>query len=319
MSGLAVVVLNYNDYDNTSAQVERILGYSVVNEIIVVDNCSPDRSGVRLSRAAAHWNAAEERKGRGRRVAVLCAGRNGGYGAGNNLGLRYAARQGMRHALIANPDTRFSEALLRAMLAVFSEAERRIERGEDTAPLGAISARMQDRQHGRQQSAWPIRGFLGELLNSGPLCRRLFRPFLNYPESLFRGGKICAGQRLIEVSVLHGSLLMLNIDAFWQSGGYDERIFLYGEENILARRLRAAGFRSGLLPEQSYFHENGGSTEKSYQALLPRQRLRQRSERYYYRQYLRIGTAAELLTLLFQGVVLLETAAADLWKRSGSD
>lgn len=361
MQRLAVVVLNYNDYENTEAQVERILHYECINHIIVVDNCSSDESAEKLEKRLLLWNEAFSVD----KVRLRRAKRNGGYGAGNNLGMREAEKLGMDYVLIANPDVSFSEEVPKELLRCF---EREIKK-EKELRLGVLSCRMVDKQGGLQQTAWRRRGFYGELMNSAPLLRRVFWRFLNYPKGCFGGGEgafkernsrikerkshkkekndFCGehhfakerdtfttgaedsertensrlensarneAKQFIKVGVVHGSLLMLSMEAFRKSGGFDERVFLYCEENILAARMEKAGFSTGLLPDIYYLHENGGSTEKSYSAVLPRQRIRQSSERYYYKHYLHIKPIQQLLCLLVQGIVLMETAVCD-WLR----
>lgn len=350
MQRLAVVVLNYNDYENTAAQVERILHYECINHIIVVDNCSSDRSAEKLEKRIQLWNEAFSVD----KVRFRRAERNGGYGAGNNLGMREAEKLGMDYVLIANPDVSFSEEVPKELLRCF---EREIKK-EKELPLGVLSCCMVDKQGGLQQTAWRRRGFYGELMNSAPLLRRVFWRFLNYPKGYFGGGESAFKGRnrgikeenafsaenhfartgdtvgtekkdlkrienlegneekqFIKVGVVHGSLLMLSMEAFRKSGGFDERVFLYCEENILAARMEKAGFSTGLLPDIYYLHENGGSTEKSYSAVLPRQRIRQSSERYYYKHYLHIKPMQQLLCLLVQGIVLMETAVCDWFRK----
>ncbi len=283
---LSAVILNYNDFEHTEQQLRRIRDYEILDDIVVVDNCSTDDSAERLRAALPQYP----------RTHLICTRKNGGYGAGNNSGVRYAVRCcGAEAVLIANPDTVFTEALLKALLQQF----------EALPKLGVASAVMQDGQHGAQQTAWPLRPWLGELLNSGPVSRRIFRGLINYRPAYL--GKRAA----VPVDVVHGSLLMVSAAAFQACGGYDERVFLYGEENILGFRMKQAGYRTVLLQKQHYAHENSGTISKTYRSMLPKQRLRQESERFYYREYLHATKGMMRFTELFQRIVLLETAAAE--------
>ena len=101
---LSCVILNYNDAETTEKLVKQIADYNVLHQIIVVDNASTDDSLERLKKLEADQPG---------RLHVLSADHNGGYGSGNNLGVRYAAGQGgATHVLIANPDVVFSEQSL---------------------------------------------------------------------------------------------------------------------------------------------------------------------------------------------------------------
>ncbi len=348
-SFVAAVILNYNDADGTLAQAERISDYGALDSVVLVDNCSTDDSAARLSSFAA------KRPGR---VFFVPSGRNGGYGAGNNLGARFSfERLHADYVLIANPDAAFSEQCVKEMKRVFSLYPS----------VGAVSAVLKDGSGGVQSTAWPLRPWLFELLNSGPACRRIFRWAIDYPPSYFRRGNGKAGimkmmkimtppdkdrrpgrqkAQVMEtkekmsssdkalplgrqkaqametketivppagafVDVLHGSMLMLSREAFERSGGYDEGVFLYSEENILARRLKEAGFRSFLLTDQSYNHVNSGTISRTYRRMAERQRLRNQSELYYFRNYLHVPKAGMAFIRLFQAVVMIETIGAE--------
>lgn len=278
------VILNYNDAARSCAQAQRLRKYALLDYVLVVDNASTDGSAEQLA-------ALQDEK-----VILLRADENRGYGAGNNMGVNYARMElGASHVVIANPDTCFDEECIRAMAEVFRR----------NPEAGAVSVMMHDSQNGLQQTAWPLRPWSLELANSGPLLRRLLRSRINYSSTCFTGHKA------VQVDVLHGSMLMVDTEAFHQAGGYDEAVFLYSEENILGFRLKKAGYRSYLLPNRSYEHENSGSISRTYRSMLPKQKLRQASEFYYYVHYLKIGPIRQLLTRLFHSLVLLETWTAE--------
>lgn len=89
---LSCVILNYNDAETTEKLVKQIADYNVLHQIIVVDNASTDDSLERLKKLEAVQPG---------RLHVLSADHNGGYGSGNNLGVRYVAGQGgATHVLI---------------------------------------------------------------------------------------------------------------------------------------------------------------------------------------------------------------------------
>ena len=298
---LAAVILNYNDGDETIEAVRRISEYETLEAVIVVDNASTDGSREKLKawlREMNHKLAREERDEEEEteqfhRYMLVSSDRNGGYGYGNNLGVQYAYEvAGAEYVLIANPDASFSEDCLKQMLACFEE--------EDKAAVVSAVLREKDGSLNYGLSAWPLRSFAGELLNSGPLSRRIFRDRLRYPASFFQG------KGALEVDVVHGAFLMVDAGRFLTCGGYDENIFLYGEENVLAFKMREHGWKTILLTGASYGHE-GSSTISREHDPVARQRMRQASERYYYRQYLGIGRIRQLLAVLFQKLVLLET------------
>lgn len=280
---LNCVILNYNDADTVESLLSRIHDYRLLSQIVVVDNCSTDDSLIRLQRL-------EDEK-----VTVICAEKNGGYGYGNNLGIRYAVEQNQAtHVLIANPDVSFSEQCPARLLRIF-------ERHPDVAAAAPL---MHDQQYGTLKNGWKLRGYGKELCSMGPVCRRVLGGFLDYPDSFYEGKKA------VYVEAVHGSLLMVDGAKFLEAGGYDEQVFLYQEEAILGCRLKACGYRTVLLLTDSYVHAHSASISKTYDSMIRRQRLREESELYYMRKYLCIGPVRSAFARFWFAVIRAEVRVA---------
>lgn len=281
------VILNYNDAETTEKLVKNICGYDCLHQIVVVDNASTDDSLVRLK-------LLEDSK-----VIVISAESNGGYGAGNNLGAEYSfQKSGADHIIIANPDTMFTESCVKEMSRVLGRH----------SDVGVIAASMEDAAYGTQRNGWPLQGFMGALLSMGPVSRRLFRRWLTYPESYFKDKKA------VYVGGVHGSMLMIERGAFIDCGGYDEKIFLYQEEAVLATRMKKAGYRTVLLLNQNYQHEHSASIGKTYQGQMERQKLRHDSVMYYFKEYLHLNPVQEVFARCWFSVILLEIYLAGILK-----
>lgn len=270
------VIVNYNDADSVLGLVDRIRDYKILSEIVVVDNASTDGSWERL-KAAEHG-----------KVTVIRSEKNGGYGYGNNLGVRYgAAVNQATHAVIANPDVEFTEQAVLALSRIF--------KGHPDVAVAAPV--MEDMQYGGLGRGWRLHGFAGELLAMGPVSRRLFGRWLNYPEAYYRGKKA------VYTDAVHGSMLMVDVKAFQECGGYDERIFLYQEESVLAWRMRTEGYRTVVLLTETYIHRHGASIVKSCVSQKERQKLRHESVMYYMKHYLYINRFQEWTARLwFRGI-----------------
>lgn len=296
---LVAVILNYNNADECIEAVKRIKDYSCIDAIIVVDNASGDDSRERIEKFFRTLNRQTDEEcsedDNFHRFMLVCSDKNGGYGAGNNLGVRYAYEVlGAEYVLISNPDVSFSEECARRLAEVLSE-------DDDAAVASAV---MDDGSKGVQQTAWMLRSWFFELLNSGPLSRRLFKKYLNYGREFFEGKK------KVYVGAVHGSFLCVDADKFMSCEGYDENIFLYCEENVLGFKMKNAGYKTVLITDLSYRHEGSTTIKRSMSTMAGRQRIRQSSERYYYRNYLKAGALKMAFTRVFQAAVLLETCIA---------
>lgn len=276
---ISCVILNYNDASTTEEQVNRIRGYHCLDYVVIVDNGSSDDSVTRLSALTDD------------KVILVQAEKNGGYGAGNNLGIRYSCETlHVTHVLIANPDTEFTEDCVVSMGAVFLKQPK----------VGVVAASMTDHSGGNQEKAWPLRPFLKSLMAAGPVCRRTFKKVLNYPPSYFEKKKA------VYVDVVHGSMLMVDARKMEDCGGYDEEVFLYEEENILGYRMKQKGYRTVLLLNQAYLHHNSVSISKTFQSISGKQKLRHDSMMYYFEHYLKINGVQKAIARLFFRVIFLE-------------
>lgn len=247
---ISLVTVNYNDSKTVAGFVEMAVRFSHINHIIVVDNGSTDGSFEELK-------GLEKRYGK---VTVIQSGKNGGYGYGNNRGIQYAAET--YHSdfiVVANPDVRFDDH------AVYRMKEA-LDSHRDCAAAAPV---MHDRK-GRSmlQTAWRVpKSGWGFILMDLPLARSLLRTRYYYDIQKLRPGP------QLEVDAVAGALLMLRAADFIKAGYYDEALFLYCEESVLAMKLQAVHKRSLLLTDVCYVHEPSTTIHKTYRTFAKKVRL----------------------------------------------
>lgn len=269
-SNLVVVVLNYNDAPTTIQFIQAHESISRIDGFIVVDNASTDDSLNQLKALQSD------------RLVVLSAAHNGGYAQGNNLGLRYVAD--VVHAktvMLANPDTQIDEAALSACLAHLDEHPQ----------CGLVAPRMMTPK-GSERSAWALPTY-------GHLLVRAFiplRPFFNLKahDQLHKAP-------VQTVDVLAGSLWLARTDVLKSVDYFDESTFLYGEEQILGHKLKAAGYASVVLNTITYRHEHSQSINKSIPSARRKFELALQSHQIYLKNYLRVAAwKRTLYTLVYR-------------------
>lgn len=154
---ISCIILNYNDAETTISLVNSLVNYEILDSIVIVDNCSTDDSASRLQAIEAG------------KVHFISSEKNGGYGYGNNQGIRYAyGNLHATHVLIANPDVKVTEECIQAMKASFLKISR----------LGVAAAVTMDGTGKVALSSWRLNGLLGDLLDTGLITRRIFAPCL---------------------------------------------------------------------------------------------------------------------------------------------
>jgi N-acetylglucosaminyl-diphospho-decaprenol L-rhamnosyltransferase len=272
-SGVTAIVVAYNSARHLGALAAALRGGSVVpDELLLIDNDSADDTLAR---------------GRDAGYQVRATGRNDGFGAACNEGLRVAKTE---YVLICNPDVRPAPDALARLLAALT-----------SSPRAAIAGAPCDRPlYARRFStiagnAW---GFL-----PGALQRRL--PRLSSEVPIPPGGA-----RSVDFVV--GAFMLCRVRALREVGGFDERFFLYCEEEDLCRRLGERGWRTLIVPGVDVGHEDRSSSEGVRKSAMASFYLH--SVYRYYRNH-RSRPYAELARCVLAGCVLLDRAYRGLMRR----
>lgn len=235
---VVLVVVTYN----SAAIIERLLSAipAALEEVpsahvIVVDNASTDNTPD-VVRAAAPW------------VTIIEAGVNGGYGAGVNLGLRYArARRGV---YILNPDAIPSPGSIAALTAALDRPGN----------VGLTVPTMLD-DAGKVQCSLrrepTLRRAVGHAVLGGTVAAR-FAPL---------------GERIVDPEVYvdggtadwaTGAALMVSRQVIDEVGLWAEDFFLYSEETEYALRVRDAGYRLEFVPQAVVKHAGGDQSQSPW-------------------------------------------------------
>lgn len=234
---LDCVVLNYNNHEVTRKCVERLCQISIIDHIVVIDNCSPDGSYEHLLCLASEL------------VLVVKMEKNGGYGYGNNAGIRIAQEKNRAdYVLIANPDTAISESTLLKLINI-------LEQDEECA-IVAPEAYLPTRKRAKK-SAWHLPTYCDFLMMCSLILNRVFWP-TRYPNRFFKG------KTLAEVDCVSGALFLTRTSHMVEHGMYDENMFLYFEEIVLGTKLKRYGLKTYILLGTHYEHQLSVSIQKAY-------------------------------------------------------
>lgn len=215
-----VVVVTFNSEATISECIESVSRDPVVSSVVVVDNCSSDRSADRAGSLGA---------------TVVRNTVNSGFGAGCNLG----ARQGTADwILLLNPDASMEQGSL----------ERMVRYGEAHDRIAVVASEVR----GPTGRAEPVR-------RRFPTWWRAFaEPGLaaRWDERYYARRQKGGGP----VDWASASALLVRRRPFEDVGGFDEAFFLYAEEIDLCARLRHAGFAVHWIPGCPSLHAPGSST-----------------------------------------------------------
>jgi hypothetical protein len=237
---LSVIVVSWNTEDLLRRCLAslRVHLRSLSHEIIVVDNASTDGS--------AEMVATEFPEARLIRNVA-----NMGFGAANNQGMTAASG---RYLLLLNSDTFLTDDSV-AML--FASVQMQPSVGVAQCRLFFPDGRLQHTAY-----RFPSLGLiLFEALGVYKLFRR------RAPGILLRGYWDHATER--DVDWVIGAFMLMPRRVYEDTGGFDERLFLYGEDREWCFRIRQHEWRIRFYPSASIVHVGHASSDIS----LGRRRL----------------------------------------------
>ena len=233
------VVLNYRTPDLTIRAIEASLHEmeGMAGAVTVVDNDSGDGSFETLCAEVSTrgWS----------RVRVLQSGRNGGYGAGNNFGIRHGLPDGSvpDYVYILNSDA-FPEPGAISSLVDYMELHPKV---------GFCGSRIHGEDDVYHQTAFRFPTIFSEFESgavTGPISWLLKRYIVALPEPM----------EPQVVDWMAGASLLVRTKLLDEVGGFDERFFLYFEETDLCLRARRAGWQAVYLPQSRVMHIGSVST-----------------------------------------------------------
>lgn len=278
---VGVVVLNYNDANTTIKLIDTIKKYNAISKIVAVDNCSPDGSFEMIKA-----NFEESKK-----IDVIRCTCNGGYGYGNNEGIRWIRKKyGIGQIIICNPDVTFEEETIIAMSSFLSDFED-----------AAVVAPIMRNPKGEKQTitAWSIPTYLQYSMFASTILRQFCKSF-------FVDHSVLNKTEPVEVGCVAGSMLMIDCDRLGDSTIYDENIFLYCEETVLGIRVRNCGYKTYLLPNYSFTHYHSVSIQKSIPKLITQQKIMWTSRIYVLDTYMKGNIFKQLFSRFCKFVSILE-------------
>jgi N-acetylglucosaminyl-diphospho-decaprenol L-rhamnosyltransferase len=294
---IAAVIINYKTPALTLdclASLEPEIADLPGSQAFVVDNASSDDSVEVLNREikARSWGSWAE---------VVSSPHNGGFSAGNNLGIAAAQRRSPFDGyLLTNSDTIVRRGALKSMCsALWAEPD-----------IGLAGPRLEWPSGEVQASCFHSIGPASEMASAAKtgLLSRLVGGDL--PISTDPQNEASAAP----VEWISFACVLLRAEAFRAIGPMDEGFFMYFEDVDYGRRARLAGWRIAYVPQARVVHLRGGRTPGEFA-----QEERRRRPRFYYesrarylaKYYGRSGPLrANLCWTLGRGVSLIRELAS---------
>lgn len=264
-----IVVLNYNDWEETQRYCNTVAGFPAVDLIIVVDNLSSDDSYDRLKSLESE------------KIVLVRAKENKGYAAGNNVGLRYIIDHKIKgNVIISNPDIYYANENLEKVLEPLKDPTIGISTGLIHID-GKISSNF----------GWMQPGFWDLLFNQYLLIYKLNRLthnsfYCDYPKE---------GEEYVYCNCVSGCFFCMTTETLEKIGLFDESTFLYGEENIIGFKIKENGQKACVVTSASIEHRHHHSIKKSKTSYKRNESWKLDSFLIYIKNYLKKGQLYQTL------------------------
>lgn len=249
---IPIIILNYNSSSDCRKCISSLKRQEDIDmEVILVDNRSKEEDLIALRTLATEQGC-----------TLIENKENRGYNAGNNIGLHYASEKGYKYALIANPDMEFPQTdYLLKMAAKMEENEEIVVCGSDIiTPEGNHQNPMRESTY-FEELFWPITTLRNRKKKAWFL--------MDYTKS-----ECC--------EKVSGCCFIIRLSFAQDIGFFDEKVFLYSEEPILAKQVINRGYKMYYLANAQAVHchiksEKGDPKKRIY--------LFEKSRKYYLKHY----------------------------------
>ena len=282
------LILNYNDAVTTKECAERLMQYNVIRHILIVDNNSSDNSLDLLSLLKSDV------------IEVISSGYNGGYGAGNNYGIRFLKdKYDSDYILLCNPDTIIGEESIMALEAFLI-----------THPNYVIVAPFMLNTKGEKQynTAFRIPKLNEYILSLGVVTNKLRKSF--YYQNIQN-----ISDEYMDVGAVSGSLFMMDTEKMIKHGMYDESIFLYCEEVSLGIKLAKSGLKTALLPQRSFIHNHSVSINKTMKSNVKKHKQLMKSKLYVIKNVYKANHLQYGIAFVLSRIAIAETWVISMLRR----
>lgn len=278
---LLIIILNWRTSDMTlraaAAALREAEGLNA--EITIVDNDSRDGSFEAMTEhvESQGW----------RNVRVVQSGRNGGFGAGNNVGIRAGLGDGTQpdFVYILNSDAFPDPGSIAALLA-------HLQAHSETGFAGSYIHGPEGDPHLTTFRFPSIASEFEGAVRFGPISRWLAH----------RAVPVSIPDHTQTVDWLAGASLMMRRTVLDEIGLFDERFFLYFEETDLCHRAKNAGYHTDFVRESEVTHIGSVSTGMKEWTGVPAYWFA--SRRYYFiKTHGRIGAVLATLSHVSGGVL----------------
>jgi GT2 family glycosyltransferase len=225
MPSLSIIIVNYFTSGYLKKCLKTLYAHtkSLKFEVIIVDNSMSPNEHLKLRKLEKLYGS----------LTIIANTKNSGFGSANNLGAKYAKA---KYLLLLNPDTEIVDDSVLKLLKFLKFHQE----------IGALTSLLYQKDKKTLQ-----RAFFGKFQNLSSLTIRRY----NYQ-------KVDMSREFFYTNIVTGAALMIKNSLYKKLGGFDERFFMYLEDDDLCKRISDLGYKNAVLNTAKIIHFEGASTTK---------------------------------------------------------
>ena len=253
MNKIGFIIINFNDHKTTKKLINNIKNYKIIDEIVVVDNKSTDKSVLELKKID--------------NITLIANKENYGFAKAINIGCKYLINKYKDcYIFVSNSDIRIEEENdLKELVKTFKV--------KDIALVGPVIKEPDGVVRG-----WKLTSVNEDILMNIPLINRVYRnKLLNYKDSYYT-------TLLSYVDMVKGCFFLIDSKALEKINYLDENTFLYYEENILAKKLKVKKYKTVINNKVTIYHDHAKTISKNINN-INRYKITKESFMYYEKNY----------------------------------
>ncbi|MCO6461882.1 MAG: glycosyltransferase family 2 protein [Saprospiraceae bacterium] len=264
MTSVSIVIVNYNNYNDTIEYVKQLLiQKNILLHIVIVDNASKNLSFSKLKEAFGDTE----------NIYIIKSIKNGGYSYGNNLGLHFIEMNKLSNfVIISNNDIELvNENFISEFVLKYNQLPKNKGFASPVMYNGALPSSVAARK---------LPNYLDELLRSSILLNKILNKKFDYDFIKSNGS--------LKVDCLPGSFFLGTIELFHLINYFDENVFLFGEEKILAFKIKQKQLQNYLICDMKFIHNTSTSISQTYN-LKERYLIGLKSRIYFWKNYIKLS------------------------------
>ena len=250
-----MVIVHYNDYESLDKLLNNIKDYKCLDKIIVVDNRSRKEEINKLKSISL------------KNVEVIYNKENRGFSYAINIGCKKLIELYKEcNAIISNCDIKIDKEDSLIKLVKYLDKES----------VGVVAPTIIENNNVNR--GWRLtKPILDALMNLPYIHRILRKKYGLYDNKHYHGD-------ISYVDVVSGCFFLIRTDTLKEINFLDENVFLYYEENILAKKIKNINKKEIVCNNIDIIHEHSVSIDKNVKK-LNKIKLQKQSQYYYEKNY----------------------------------